>query len=763
MSENFLLTFDQSVVQNNQPDNELLTILRDSGELEDHKSLFLKIIEQWEDSGEPNLSEKNLREFKGSLHSVKGIVATIGLYTAQKIAHRAESILEYIERSNIPFEKVHKIITAEIEKIFFVVDNPSENYPVSVAQNLNSLLPTENAAEEKNLIVLPIAPIVEQKKEDLPVKQSIRVDSLLIENVINTLSEIRLGRYGSALINENKRNMLFEINESNEKLVNLVRELELRADTQMQSSSSGNNSSFDALEMDRYTRLQELVRFLSETVNDIVKGVVLVEGMMSQQRAIIDSQSALAEEVIDSMLGTRVVNLGLISDRFYKTVKKTSEELNKKVNLETEGDSISIDKVILDKVIDPIGHLLRNCVSHGIETPDERIAIGKSAFGTIKIKVNSFGNRLIISISDDGAGLNLNKIRERAIEKGMISEDIKVTDPIIKDLIFESGFSTATSVTEIAGRGVGMDVVKKAVLALSGFIQIETREGHGTEFILNLPVGVATTQAVILKRKDKIYAIPSLLVSTIQSVSRVNLENAIDNEKITLLDKVYDFAYIGSLLGEKRDLKGLVKSSNQVILLESYGQQMALWVDKIEGVNEIIVKSLGTYFDSIKGILGSTLLGDGSQGLVINPLELKIFNFSNSSKESKSEKLNIENNLVLIVDDSFTMRSSLNKLLTKHGYETVLAKNGEEGLQKIKEQSPKYILSDIEMPVMDGFTFVQNIRKMPHLSSVPIIMISSRSVDKYINLAKEHGANDFIGKPVKEDELIEKLKAFQPV
>jgi chemosensory pili system protein ChpA (sensor histidine kinase/response regulator) len=465
-------------------------------------------------------------------------------------------------------------------------------------------------------------------------------------------------------------------------------------------------------------------------------------------------------------MNIRLVKVETISDRLYKITRNTSKELSKRVNLELFGEKTEMDRLLLDKIISPIEHLLRNCIAHGVESPEQRVAAGKAAIGNITIKTSLEGNFIVVAIKDDGAGINVEKVREIGLKKHLIKANHTYSEKEIVELIFQPGFSTADSVSQVAGRGVGMEIVKNDITALGGSITIDTVAGKGSTFTLILPVAVATNQAMLTENMGKLVAIPALLVSEVISIKQVKLQEAYKNGYITHRDKQLPLMYMGHLMGLLPAAQNPeIKTYNTLIAVSYLDQTLVVHVDKLKTTSEILIKSMGAYLGKVSGILGATILGDGRQGTVINPVLLK-------THYDKYIKQNIEeiitNNdapqrandsiTVMVVDDSITVRRATTKMLERNNYHVILGKDGEDALEQLQLVVPDIILSDIEMPRMDGFEFAKNIRNTEKYAHIPIIMISSITADKHKNYAFSLGVNDFLGKPYQEDELIAKIK-----
>jgi chemosensory pili system protein ChpA (sensor histidine kinase/response regulator) len=406
---------------------------------------------------------------------------------------------------------------------------------------------------------------------------------------------------------------------------------------------------------------------------------------------------------------------------------------------------------------------LRNAVTHGIETPEQRRAAGKPEIGEIRLELTQEGNEVQLTLADDGAGLDIDRIREKAIEKGLIEPRATVvSEAEIADFIFHAGFSTATKVTQVAGRGVGMDVVKSEVAALGGRVELHFTRGKGTRFTIYLPLTLAVTQAVLVRAGNRTYAIPAVMVEQVLQMRQEQLVAAYSLRQTQWQDRRYPFHYLPHLLGIS-DAVGEQQRFSPTLFLRSGTNAIALHVDEMLGSNqEIVVKSIGPQLQRIAGITGATVLGTGEIVLILNPVQLALKELAAPAVVHEAPKPQIAalQPTIMVVDDSLTVRKVTGRLLERQGYLVVTARDGVEAMQKLQELIPDVMLVDIEMPRMDGFDLTRNVRADKRLARVPIIMITSRTADKHQNYAKEIGVSHFLGKPYQEDDLIEKISGF---
>ncbi len=402
---------------------------------------------------------------------------------------------------------------------------------------------------------------------------------------------------------------------------------------------------------------------------------------------------------------------------------------------------------------------MRNAIVHGIESPEVREAAGKSATGEITIDARQQANEIVLTFSDDGAGINIERVREKALHSGLpVNEEL--TEAQLVQHIFVPGFSTATEITQVAGRGVGLDVVKNAIVTLGGRIEVDTVRGRGTTFIITLPLTLAVTQAVLVRANGMLYAIPSVMVEQVQEWKLPQITDIRAKKEIVWQDHSYPFYPLSNLLGEEEKISE-PRRYHPVMLLRSAAQRVAVEVDGIEGNREIVVKSIGPQLSRLTGIAGATVLGNGKVLLILNPVSLAAREHGGVLVRTETvAEATARAPLIMVVDDSLTVRKITTRLLTREGYQVITAKDGVDALQQLQELTPDAMLLDIEMPRMDGFELTRNMRADPKMAGIPIIMITSRMAEKHRNFAFELGVNEYLGKPFQEDELLGHLARY---
>jgi chemosensory pili system protein ChpA (sensor histidine kinase/response regulator) len=593
----------------------------------------------------------------------------------------------------------------------------------------------------------------------------LRVRSEMLEKLVNEAGEVAITRSRIEVEMRVLKNALADLTENVMRLRSQLREIEIHAESQMQAREREAEASareFDPLEFDRFTRFQELTRMMAESVNDVSTVQLSLTRMVDDTDAALSAQARLNRELQQDLMRVRMVPFGTLAERLHRLVRQTAKELTKRASLELRGASVELDRSVLERITGPLEHLVRNALTHGIEPASERAAAGKPATGEIRLDVRQEGNEIVLSLADDGAGLDLGKIRDKALQRGLINESDQISEQRLAELIFVPGFSTVEEVTEIAGRGVGMDVVKDEVGALGGRIELESAPRRGTRFTVRLPLTTAVTQAVLVKAGARVYALPAVMIEQVQQLRPEQLNEVRAAGYVEWAGRHYPFATMHELLGEQAAAQADVgRRYSPVLLLRSGAEAAAVLVDEMIGNQEVVVKDLGPQLARVPGVAGVTVLGSGEIVLILNPVALVLRPRPQQAPVTTQVPAPAAARLkVMVVDDSLTVRKITGRLLEREGYQVLAAKDGVEALEQLAETVPDVMLVDIEMPRMDGFDLTRNVRADPRLKSVPIIVITSRTAEKHRAYAQEVGANAFLGKPYQEDELLGHIASF---
>jgi chemosensory pili system protein ChpA (sensor histidine kinase/response regulator) len=709
-----------------------------------------------------------------NLHTIKGSARMVGAMRLGELTHVMESrVIAVIEGHLTASSEVFRKLEDQFDHLVEAVERLKRGDLAPIEDEATAPLeapiePVLNQAEiafaMKTAVADPLATAQPATRESNALTLRVRAD--WVDRMVNQAGEVAIAR--SRIESEVfafKRHVT-ELSEALMRLRGHIREVEIQAESQMQATflSQGPADGFDPLEFDRFTRFQEVTRFLAESVNDISTVQHILLARLGEADAALIQQTRLNRELQQGLLRVRMVPLNSVSERLYRTVRQTARDVDKRAQLDIQGGELEIDRSVLEKVTAPLEHLLRNALAHGIESPEERLAAGKTEFGEIVLTARQSGNEMMLTVKDDGAGLNYARIREKAEANGLLLPGTEPTETLLAQMIFAAGFSTAETVSQVSGRGVGMDVVKSEISALGGRIDINSVPGSGTSFHIYLPLTLAMTQAVMVQAAKHDYALPTPLVQQVLELKPVELERAMVAGEVEWRGTRYPFSYLPHLLGDTEAVHE-VQRYNPVVLMKSGTSQAAVLVDEIEGTREIVVKNIGPQMARITGVVGATVRGDGRVILILNPVPLALRWASQPrsalERAAPAEALELSAALqppmVLVVDDSLTVRKITTRLLTREGFRVDSAKDGVDALEKMHDLIPDVVLLDVEMPRMDGFELARVMRSDARLKSVPIIMITSRTADKHRNHAMEIGVNVYLGKPYQEQQLLDAI------
>lgn len=719
------------------------------------------------------------------LHTLKGSARLAGAMRLGEMSHRMESSVLHLGSENLqtvqldPLLSMFDAIQATFESLG--IEPLAEVTPVVVEPAHATTVELAPASAVK------VTPTLAKAAASLPAttrqvgNQSVRVRSQLLDRLVNQAGEVLISRSRMESHLVQLRASLSELDGNLDRLRKQLRDVELQAESQMQSrlaQTKDADGGFDPLEFDRFTRVQELTRMMAESVNDVATVQRSLQRVVQGTEDDLVAQGRQARELQRDLLRTRMVEFDGISDRLYGVVRQAAKESGKQVKLDIVGGSIEMDRGVLDRMTPAFEHMLRNAVGHGVESAEVRLALGKPAAGTIIVEVQQESNDVSVSFSDDGGGLHLEKIRTKAIDNGLIAAADTLTDADAAALLFMPGFSTAEQVTELSGRGIGMDVVLSEVNALGGRIETKTAQHEGSTFKLVLPLTTAVTQVVMLRIGEFTIGVPSNLMETVVRVTPARLEHSYASESFENAGQSMAFYWAGALLQVSAQSTEPPGKTIHVAVFRSAGQRLALHVDEVLGNREVVVKNLGPQLARLPGLAGMSVLASGAVVLIYNPVALatvygdqarQLYKSAKSSGDASTSAVNeglvptVSNTaipLILVVDDSITVRRVTQRLLKREGYRVVLANDGLHALEKLQEEKPTVVLSDIEMPRMDGFDLVRNIRADNKLRDLPIIMITSRIAEKHREHAKELGVDHYLGKPYSEEGLLELVRSY---
>ena len=732
-------------------DEQLLPVF-----LEEADDLAPKIgngLRSWREHPKDEQQENSLKRL---LHTMKGSSRMVGAMRIGEIAHEMETHVMSAAKLRAEAGYWDKL-ESDFDRINALLEELRGGKPV-VAE-VKPVIAGRRATDQ------PIG--VERRAEPGMLGNMLRVRADVVDRLVNEASEISVVRSRMETEMRVFREGLQELTASVMRLRQQLREVEIQAESQMQARVSLVKDSaehFDPLEFDRFTRLQELTRFMNESVHDVQTVQHTLLKNLDETASVMLLQGRLNRELQQGLMNVRMVSFNSITDRLYRIVRQTCKELNKRANLELQGTGVELDRGVLEKMIAPFEHLLCNSIVHGLENDQLRAQSGKNPIGEIRLSVRQESNEVVFEFSDDGAGLNFAKLREKAVAKGVLRADEAASDDQLAQLIFLQGLSTAAEITEIAGRGIGMDVVRSEIATLGGRIEVSSKRGQGTQFIIHLPLTLAVTHVVMVRSGDATYAIPSTMVEQVRQIKSAEMENLHREQKIDWQGNSYPLHYLPHLLGNMEVVQEN-QPRNPVLMLRSGEQRVALRVDELLGNQEAMVKNIGPQLARLPWIAGATVLGNGEVVLMLNPPQLsqRIGVAGKAVKEAASVAPLLTLPVIMVVDDSLTVRKITSRMLTRAGYHVVTATDGVDALEKLEEMGdtvPEVMLLDIEMPRMDGFALAKHLRRDPRTKNLPIIMITSRTADKHRDYAMQLGVNTYLGKPYQEDELLQNIADF---
>jgi chemosensory pili system protein ChpA (sensor histidine kinase/response regulator) len=609
-----------------------------------------------------------------------------------------------------------------------------------------------------------VAPVL-PGREAVPVERAemARVDADLLDTMLNNAGEVSIFR---ARLDQQVNSIDFNLAELARTVTRLkeqLRGLEIETEAQVLNRHQDENprrDDFDPLELDRYSALQQFSRALAETSGDVASIQGLLETLTREAQNLLTQQARVITELQNSLMRTRMVPFQRHVQRLTRLVRQAANDTGKRAELAVQGAAAELDRQMLERMVPPLEHMLRNAIVHGIESPERRAALGKPDVGRISISLERDGAEVVIVIADDGAGINVRLIREKAVALGLTDAGEKLTDEEAVQLILEPGFSTAGHLTQAAGRGVGMDVVATEVKKLGGGLFIDSTLGKGSRFTIRLPFTLAISQALIVRVSEEVYALP---LATVEGVVRLprNIVARHLGKDAPLFEygsQKYRFQHLGSFVGLGATRLPEADVSMPVALIRAGEHSTALVTDELVGSREIVVKSLGPQVSGIRGIAGATILGDGRIVIILDMGSLVRSEWRARPSETAVIDQRDRRTFALVVDDSITVRRVTQRLLERNGMRVLTAKDGVDAVSLLKDNLPDIILLDIEMPRMDGYEVAAHVRNDGRLKHIPIVMITSRVSEKHRARAIELGVDDYLGKPYQESQLLDAIE-----
>lgn len=780
--------------------DEFMAIFLDEAEeiLENTQSL----IERWKTS--PH-NMQLMKELQRELHTLKGGARMVGIAPMGDLSHHLESVLTQIvegtAHSNTRLqdivqnsadelaamlEAVRSGVSLErpldlIEQINSALTEGEENYniiikkllpatPTAVTEltqaipkeEVSAKLPSEESADANNLLPDKEPELAGEGAED-----RIRVKVTLIDKLTNLAGELSISRAHMEQQQGAVKNNLVEMEQTVVRLRDQLRRLEIETEAQILAHFStvgpDNNEEFDPLELDRFSVIQQLSRSLMESVSDLLNIQDFLKILTRQTDSLLIQQTRMGAELQEGIMRTRMIPFARISPRLQRIARLTARELHKQIDFFINGENLEFERTVLNRIVAPLEHMLRNAIGHGIEDAPTRQQAGKPTVAKITIDLFKEGSELIVKLSDDGGGLNLHAIRQKAEERLLLKADAVISDKELMQFILEPGFSTAKVINQVAGRGVGMDVVNTEIKQLSGSLQIHSKLGEGTTFEIRLPLSLTMNQALMVYVGDETIAIPMNNIEAVLRAPREQVEGETDQIRYyNYMEHNYRVFHLGELLGFGK-IASLDSAVIPMLLVRANDRRIALLVDGIEGSKEIVVKSVGPQISTVRWIAGATILGDGRVVLILDVPALTLVDTTIEATIQPEVELVEAKPLIktiMVVDDSITVRKVTARLLKRQGMEVITAKDGVDAVAQLQETTPDLMLLDVEMPRMDGYELATQVRNNPDWKHIPIIMITSRTGTKHRDRAEKIGINRYLGKPFNETELLENINAL---
>jgi chemosensory pili system protein ChpA (sensor histidine kinase/response regulator) len=722
------------------------------------------------------------------LHTLKGSARMAGamglgelthsmetrISVAAQLAVIPESVFEGLEQSYDRIGMLLEALAPQKEAKFEGHRAGGESMPAdsAAAPTLDSTVPpslvdstearTESHAAPDTVHLQPAAQTApEQAVAQSPRAQSLlRVRADLVEQLVAEAGEVAITRSRLEVEMRAIRGGARDMSRNLTRLRALSRELEIQAQSQMQSRmvAHGTDDALDPLEFDRFTRLQELTRFIAESAGDVATLQQNMSRNVDSCEAALAAQARMTRILQDGLMGVRMIPFGSLSERLFRVVRLTAREAGKRVKLDIRGDKLELDRGVIERITGPLEHLLRNAVVHGIETTEQRLAAGKPAAGEITLDVRQEGNEVLLTLQDDGRGLDIAALRAKAIAAGLMKADLLLADAQVVQFAFAAGVSTAQNVTEAAGRGVGLDVVRSEVAALGGRVDVSFEPDKGTAFSVHLPLMVAVMQALLLRCGGQLFALPTLMVEQVRTVAAPSLARLYEVGQVEWRGRAFAMHDLRALLGlEAEAPQG--KRRTPLVLVRGGARRVAVQVDEILANEEVVVKNIGAQVARVSGITGAVVRGGGEIVLILDPVQLTQRSPAPRpavlhAGEKSSETDMFSASTVMVVDDSATVRKITSRILARQGYKVLEARDGIEALEKLQGAVPAVMLLDVEMPRMDGFELLRRVRDDSRWREMPVIMITSRTAEKHRKVAMELGATLFLGKPFEEQDLL---------
>lgn len=780
----------------------------------------------------------NLEPIQGirrATHTLKGAAGMMGFRAIADLCHVSEDMLDGIMEGNVAISSIVLSLildTAEaLDALITGKGSPAENEQVvqSLRERYVELLGEQTSLaqlsdeeieldDEQEVGRASMASVVDNAPQNLETSipgmartdLSVRVSLSKLDELVNLFGELLVNRTILEERIQRLSRLVGDASVSSARLRDVGQRLESRFEAatlpsgrsvqtmpgegtptstlpeRNEKEEPAHLAEFDELELDRYTEFHQLARGLSEGISDMTTLSTEMDAIIRDTESTFGRESRLSTTFQDRLMKARLVPISTMISRLYRTARAVALKQHKEFELVLEGQGTEVDRTVIEEIAGPLLHLMRNAVNHALEVPEMRLQRGKPAVGQIKLSAAYEGNQVVITVRDDGVGLDTERIRSEAINRGLIHPSQALDSNEIVELIFRQGFSTAEVLSEESGRGVGLDVVRDSVARLRGTLEVESMVGQGTAFTMKFPTSLAIQNAMMVIVADQQFAIPTVMVESIGRLDSFKHSNYAGRPSIVNQNQHYPLSSLAQLL----DLPvSELNDKAPILLIHTARHRVALVVDDIKGRMDVVIKNLGPHLRNVHGITGGTVLGNGHVVLILELLELLSTRPGTKSglvasaypeatpgqarvqverrttiapvvPAQKPAEAVAQGKHILVVDDSPSVRRVVSNMLKQHNWEVQTARDGVEALEMITKETPAAALLDIEMPRMDGYELIATVRAQEQYRTLPLIMLTSRAATKHQQRAMQLGASAYVVKPYQDEELINILNAL---
>jgi len=766
------------------PDDVSLTIPSDINQelLEAYLEETPQLTVEFSESIQSIIENYNLDEIRRAqrlAHTLKGSSNIIGIKGIANIAHNLEDILVYFAEHNTkPPKSLTDTLVESGDCLALMVETllgQNQEQPQLALNVLQTLLDWANNIDKGNIeapsvantpIPVPTASTTQVTEEIQPV---LRVRTKTIDELMRLVGELSIS---TKQIQERLKHILLNthrLTEQNSQVQKKSFELEHLVDVRCITNvfhninNIQNIEGFDPLEFEAYNELHSITHGFIESIADNRDLTQTIYEELDDLESIVIEQERLNKDFQTNLMTTRMVPVKNLITKLKRNIRQTSRTTGKEVELEVIGTDILIDSDILNNLADPLQHILRNAIDHGVEIPEQRQKSGKSATGLIKLSFYHEGNNIVVKCQDDGQGLNYPKIHATALERGLITQHQELTEQELARLILMSGFSTKSDVTQMSGRGIGMDVVHTNIREMKGTLDLSSETGKGTTILMKLPMTLVTVHVLLVRVANQHFAIPSNFLELAIAPNVGTFQHIGEEIHFRLEKDIYALRDLANLLNISRDKLVIEQAEKSpIILVREETGVTAILVDEVLDTQDLVMKRMGKYVNNIHGVTGAAILGNGSIVPLLDLPELLRSSLSASYTTDYNNQTITQSTIVtprvMIVDDSLSVRKSLSLTMEKAGFDTLLAKDGIEAIEIIKNTMPTIMLVDMEMPRMNGLELSKYIRAHKETKNIPIFMITSRTTEKHREQAKLVGIDHYFTKPYNDNDLLDKIE-----